>query len=275
MRCFITVSDVLAGRTALVTGANHGIGAATAVALARLGADVGVTYLRLDDEVPDTPPEYTGLRRATGDAVLAEIRSVGSRAVAVERDLAEPDAPRDVFEEVEAALGPVSILVNNASGWRLDTFVASPRDRFGRPTGSVTPESFDAQFLVDARGAALLIAELAHRSRQRGDGWGRIVSLTSGGPHGFPGEVSYGAAKAALENYTMSAATELAELGITANVLYPPVTDTGWITEEVRQHVLRAPGLFGIAEPHEVADVIAWLCTPAADRVTGNTLHLR
>ena len=54
---------------------------------------------------------------------------------------------------------------------------------------------------------------------------------------GFPNEVSYGAAKAALENYTMAAAFELAPLGITANVVHPPVTDTGWVTDEVRRHV--------------------------------------
>lgn len=59
---------------------------------------------------------------------------------------------------------------------------------------------------------------------------GRIVGMSSGGPDAFPEEVSYGAAKAALENYTMSAAYELADLGITANIVHPPVTDTGWIT---------------------------------------------
>ncbi len=66
---------------------------------------------------------------------------------------------------------------------------------------------------------------------------------------GFPGEVSYGAAKAALENFTMSAATELAEFGITANVVYPPVTDTGWVNEAVRAAVAANPVLHHIAQP--------------------------
>jgi 3-oxoacyl-[acyl-carrier protein] reductase len=77
-------------------------------------------------------------------------------------------------------------------------------------------ETFERQFSVDARGAAALIAEFARRHTERGAQWGRIVGLTSGGPNGFPGEVSYGAAKAALENYTMSAAFELGRFGITA-----------------------------------------------------------
>jgi 3-oxoacyl-[acyl-carrier protein] reductase len=98
---------------------------------------------------------------------------------------------------------------------------------------------------------------------------GRIVGLTSGGPQGFPEEVSYGAAKGALERYTLAAATELAEFGITANVVYPPVTDTGWVTDAVRAAVPRG------ATPGEVAEVIAYLCSNAAGLVNGNVIHLR
>jgi 3-oxoacyl-[acyl-carrier protein] reductase len=101
------------------------------------------------------------------------------------------------------------------------------------------------------------------------------VGLTSGGPAGFPGEVSYGAAKAALENYTMSAAVELADLGITANIVYPPVTDTGWVTDDVRRFVAASDDHFHVADPAEVAGVIAWLCTDAAALVTGNIVRLR
>jgi len=139
----------------------------------------------------------------------------------------------------------------------------------------VSAATFDAQFLVDGRGAALLMAEFAARHRGRHGTWGRIVSLTSGGPRGFPGEVSYGAAKAALENYTMSASIELAADGITANVVHPPVTDTGWITEEVRRFVAESDEHVHVADPAEVAGVIAWLCTDAAALVTGNVIRLR
>jgi 3-oxoacyl-[acyl-carrier protein] reductase len=99
--------------------------------------------------------------------------------------------------------------------------------------------------------------------------------LTSGGPLGFPEEVSYGAAKAALENYTMSAAFELAEFGITANMVHPPVTDTGWVTEEVRRAVHDSPEHMQIRQPEKVASVIAWLASPAADLVTANVIRLR
>jgi 3-oxoacyl-[acyl-carrier protein] reductase len=270
-------SRPLAGRVAVVTGANHGIGAATAVALAKLGADVAVSYLRVEtpDDEPGQPSTYGRKRRQDAGAVVTAVESASSRVISIEADLADPAAAARVFDAAEAALGPVSILVNNASGWYQDTFTSSDLDRFGRRTHFVAAATIDAQLLVDARGGALLIAELARRHHERAATWGRIVSLTSGGPGGFPGEVSYGAAKAALENYTMSAASELAPIGITANVIYPPVTATGWVTDAVRQAVAESPDHHHVASPEDVAEVIAWLCTDDARLVSGNVIRLR
>jgi enoyl-ACP reductase-like protein len=83
------------------------------------------------------------------------------------------------------------------------------------------------------------------------------------------------AAKAALENYAMSAALELADFGITSNVIHPPVTDTGWVTEQVRDFVKNSRELFHVATPDEVADVIAYLCSDQAKLITANVIHLR
>jgi 3-oxoacyl-[acyl-carrier protein] reductase len=87
--------------------------------------------------------------------------------------------------------------------------------------------------------------------------------------------VSYGAAKAAQENYTMSAAVELAPLGITANMIHPPVTDTGWVTDAVRDAIAADPALIHVASPAEVAEVIAYLASDAAALITGNVITLR
>jgi 3-oxoacyl-[acyl-carrier protein] reductase len=123
--------------------------------------------------------------------------------------------------------------------------------------------------------AALLIGEFAGRHIGRGATWGRIIGLTSGGKLGFPEEVSYGAAKAAQVNYTMSAALELAEYGITANMVHPPVTDTGWVTDAVRDFVGSSSEHVHVASPAEVADVIAYLASDAAALITANVITLR
>ncbi len=266
----------LEGRVALVTGANHGIGAATACALARCGAAVLLSYLRLDAaRDPGTPAGYGEARAGDATATFASIAEAGGRAHAVEADLADEHSAVRLFDEAESAFGPVEILVNNASGWTPDTFRGDREDRLGRRTRQLSRETFDEIFAVDARGAALLIAEFARRHLARGASWGRIVGLTSGGPGGFPEEVSYGAAKAAQESLTMSAALELAPYGVTANVVHPPVTDTGWVTDVVRSAVGESAELIHVAQPEEVADVICWLASDEARLVTANVIRLR
>src|SRR4051794_37549649 len=200
------------GRVALITGANHGIGAATARLLAAHGARVLISYWRTAEHDVD------------GSAVVEAIRAAGGAAEALAADLRSPEAPARLFDAAERAFGPVEILINNATAGGRDTFKPIATDRFGRGLASVSVASASAPLEVDARGSALLIAEFARRHVARGGTWGRIVGLTSGGPLGFPEEVSYGAAKAALENFHMSAALELADDGITVNVVYPPVT---------------------------------------------------
>ena len=260
----------LSGHVAIVTGANHGIRAATAVALAARGASVLVSYLRLDDAAdPGTPDAYRRNRAKDASAVLEAIAAVGGTGRAAEADLSDPRTPAALFDLAERELGAVDILVNNATGWLADTFKAAAPDRFGRSLTPLSAETFDRLFAVDARGGALMIGEFARRHLERGASWGRIISLTSGAGRGFPEEVSYGAAKAALTDYTLSAGAELASAGVTANVVHPPVTDTGWVTQEVRDAVAH------VAEPSEVADVIAYLCEERAGLISRNILTLR
>jgi 3-oxoacyl-[acyl-carrier protein] reductase len=261
---------------AIVTGANHGIGAATAVALAARGYAVLCSYLRVEDRFdPGIPQNYRDHRAASADKVIAHIRSGGGQAVAVEADLSDPGTPARLFDAAEQQLGPVDILVNNATGWLADTFSQAAGDRLGRSLRPVTADTWRQQFTVDAMAPALLIREFARRHVARGATWGRIVGLTSGGDLGFPEEVSYGAAKAAQVNYTMSAALELAEYGITANMVHPPVTDTGWVTDAVREVVRSSHTLVHVASPAEVAEVIAYLASDAAALITANVITLR
>lgn len=264
----------LSGHVALITGANHGIGAATAQALANCGAAVLLTYLRVTDPV-DLPETYRINRAQDASAVLAAIHASGGRAAALEVDLRAEAAFSQLFDFAEASLGPVDILINNATGWVADTFVPHSVHVTGAGSTLLTAATHAQVFSVDARGGALLMAEFARRHIARGAEWGRIIGLTSGGPLGFPTEVSYGAAKAALENYTMSAAWELAPFGVTANIVYPPVTDTGWVNDAVRENVRNSRDLVHIAMPEEVAAVIAFLVSDFAKLITANVVRLR
>jgi 3-oxoacyl-[acyl-carrier protein] reductase len=264
------------GRVAIVTGANHGIGAAVARQLAAQGVAVVATYLRLGDEFGTHPA--SDQRRGDASHVVQQIQRHGGSAIAIEADLRDEATCFGLFDAAEEHFGPVDVLVNNASGWSwggADTFKTVTVDRLGRSLRRVDASSFDQVMTVDARAAGLLMSEFSRRHVGRRATWGRIIGLTSGGSGGFPEEVSYGAAKAALENLSMSAARELGPVGITVNIVYPPVTDTGWVTEEVRAAVESSTEHFHVALPEDVAEVIALLASDHARLITGSVIHMR
>ena len=272
----MVADGVLGVHTAIVTGANHGIGAATALAFGQRGCAVLCAFLRIDDPPdPGTPQAYREHRKHDAGPVAAQIRAAGGRAIAVEADLSDPASPAALSDAAEAQLGPVGHpgeQRHRLGGRHLHT---EPR----RPAQPV-PAAGQRSELAAAvhrerhgcRPADRRVRPPAHRPR---GGLGRIIGLTSGGGLGFPEEVSYGAAKAAQVNYTMSAALELAPYGITANMVHPPVTDTGWITSKVREAVAASPALVHVATPAEVAEVISYLASDAAALITANVITLR
>lgn len=268
----------LHGRVALVTGGNQGIGAATVRALAAQGAAVFLTYLRLDGADPGVAAtgrtDYAASRARSGDDLAAEIEQAGGRAAAWEADLMDAAVVPELFDRAEAALGPVEILVNNADTWQADTFAAAAGDRFGRGLNAVSARTIDHVFSVNSRAGALLIAEFGRRHQARGANWGRIISLTTGPAAGFAEEVSYGASKNALESFTNAAAAELGRFGVTANLVCPPPTDTGWISAEMAAAFAARGPLYHVGQPPEVAEVIVFLASEQARYVTGQRITI-
>jgi 3-oxoacyl-[acyl-carrier protein] reductase len=238
---------------ALVTGASRrqGIGAAIARALARDGWDVATTFWQAyDARVHGSDPADVGQLRS-------ELEGCGAKTVAVEADLAQIESAASVFDAVERALGPVAGLV-------LSHCESVDSDLLG-----TTVESFDRHFAVNARGTWLLVREMGHRFRGL-PGRGRIVALTSG--H-FVGNVPYGASKAALDRIVLAAAREFAERGITANVVDPGPTDTGWMTDAQREDFTRRSPRGRLGQPEDCANVVRFLCSAEGGWINGQIVH--
>lgn len=279
----------LRGRVALVTGGNHGVGAATARALSAQGASVFVAYLRLpvatgvsEAAEASVPGQafYRARQAKTADWVLARIREEGGRAEAMEADLADPSSVPRIFDEAEAMLGPVEVLVNNAAYCVPDTFVppgrlsADDRSPSGTAMRPLTPEGHDQHFAVNTRAPALTMAELARRHVERGASWGRVVNVSTDGAYVFPGEVSYGASKLALECYSRSAAVEFGPFGITVNTVSLGAVQTGWISPEMEEEISAEYPLGRVGQPKDVADVIVFLASEQARWVRAQTLYV-
>ncbi len=274
----------LDGKVVLVTGANnpYGIGAATAKAFAAQGARVFIHFFRLPNAHSGAeqargpgPAFYQAQQGKTADEVLDAIRQRGGQAAAWEADLSNPENIPQLFDRVETVFGPVDILVNNAASWEGDTFLPSGSEAvMNRFVSTVSAESHDHNFAVNSRAVALMMAEYARRFLRRGATWGRIINVSTDGASAFPGEVSYGASKHAMESYSCAAAIELGPYGITVNVVAPGPVQTGYITSEMEEKLRAEIPLRRVGQPEDIADVIVFLASEQARWVTGQLLYV-
>ncbi len=240
----------LQGQVAVVTGASGGLGAHFVRLLATEGAAVAVTARRLDKV----------------EALAAELEAAGHKAMALRLDVADPDSIGPAFDEIEAALGPISILINNAGvggdGAALDLSV----------------EAFDTTFNVNVRGVYFAAQAAARRMIASGvaeRGQGRIVNIASvAAQTSLPGLSAYCASKAAVTMMTRVMAREWARRGIAVNALGPGyvLTDINadWFDSEGGQAQLKRFPRRRLMQETDLDAALLMLAGPAASAITGS-----
>ena len=246
-----------AGRVALITGGGRGIGAATARLLAKRGAAVALAA-RTEEEVV---------------SVAAQIEALGATALPLVVDVSDEDSVACGFERARAELGPITILVNNAGTPGVPL-----------PVAAMEAAQWRRVFEVNVTGTFLCAREAL--PQMAAENWGRIVNVSSAAArHPLAGMAAYGASKAALDQLTRVLALEGAPYNIVTTGVYPGVVDTR-MQEESRSF---GPGLIGkqlhrmfqgyrdfgmLRPPEHPADLISYLCTPAASRLNGHIIRL-
>jgi 3-oxoacyl-[acyl-carrier protein] reductase len=241
--------STLSGKTALVTGASRGIGRASALALAHVGARVLVHYGR-------------GAKEA--EAVVGEIRKSGGHADATAADLAAPDGPHRLAKEVRAILGD-----------RLDILVANAGTSRAAAIEDHTVEEFDTLFAVNVRAPFFLVQQLLPVLREGSS----IVLVSSLAAHAVVGTLSaYAATKGAVDTLVKHFASALGGRGIRVNAVAPGVVETDMSnftkTDAGRDYTLGIQALKRVAQPDDIARVIAFLASDEARWITGDTIHV-
>ncbi|CAG4890137.1 SDR family oxidoreductase [Paraburkholderia saeva] len=235
-------------KIALVTGASRGIGASIAKRLARDGMTVVVNYSNRVEEA---------------DAVVAEIAAVGGKALAMKADVSSAKSVREMFDAIEAQLGKIDVLVNNAG--------IMPAVK---PLAEHDDDTFDRVFAINLKGSFNTMREAATRLN---DG-GRIVNFsTSVIGLGFPGYAVYGATKAAIETMTNILAKEMRGRNITVNAVAPGPTATDLFltgkSPETIDKLAKAAPLERLGTPDDIAAAVAFLAGPDGAWINGQTLR--
>ena len=239
----------LSGKTALVTGASRGIGRASALALAGMGARVVVHY---------------GSAAKEADAVVAEIRKAGGRADAVGADLAAPDGAHRLAKQVRGIVGD-----------RLDILVANAGISKAAPIEETTVADFDRLFAVNVRAPFFLVQQLLPIL---GNG-SSVVLLSSLAAHASVGTLfAYAATKGAIDTLVKHFASALGGRGIRVNAVAPGAVATDMSnftkTDAGRDFTLGLQTLKRIAQPDDIADVVAFLASDDARWITGDTVRV-
>ncbi|MGH7881351.1 MAG: SDR family NAD(P)-dependent oxidoreductase [Candidatus Dormibacteraceae bacterium] len=267
----------LSGKVAVVTGASRGLGREDALTLARLGADVAITDVLLEDD-PDLAQaaEDSGSVLAQvavsqgwvgAQSAAAEIRQLGRRSMALKMDVTNRAQIAQVLTEIKRELGGIDILINNAA--TLDHTAQLPQQEYAL---------WDRDIAVNLTGAFNCTKEVWPYLVERQ--WGRVIFMSSvAGTMGGFGQASYSASKAGLIGLTKTVALEGGRHGITANAIVPGIirSEAGRAAEQSNPMYdrFRQRTVFKrFGEPADIASTVAFLCSPEAGYITGTAIEV-
>jgi enoyl-[acyl-carrier protein] reductase III len=238
-------------KTALVTGSGRGIGRAIAIQLACQGADVIVNFLK---------------NQAPADETAAEIHKLGRKALVVQANVAKPEDIERLFGVIETEFGGLDIFISNAASG------------FNRPAMAQKIMGWDWTMNVNARSFLFAAQKAVPLMEKRGGGC--MVTISSPGSHRvMPDYIAVGASKAALESLTRYLAVELASKNISVNAVSPGLVETDALkffaslsdTNTIPNAIANTPA-GRLVQPEDIANVVSFLCTPAAAMIRGQVI---
>ena len=239
----------LTGKVALVTGASRGIGQATAIDLAKAGADIVVNFIG---------------NEAVAQETVEAIEALGRKAIKIKADVGNAEDVQAMVDEAVAAFGHIDILVNNA-GITRDGLLIRMKDS---DWDDVLNINLKGVYLVTKAVAKLMIKQRA----------GRIINMTSvSGVTGNVGQANYAAAKAGVIGFTKTCAKELAARGITVNAVAPGFIETAMtdvLPEKIKEGIAATVPFGRMGQPEEIASVVTFLASDFASYITGQVLNV-
>ncbi|MCY3550810.1 MAG: SDR family oxidoreductase [Candidatus Poribacteria bacterium] len=280
------IDPKLSSKVALITGANHGIGAATALALGKQGVKIFASFFRPSCQYSEAELKraekagiggdtyYRAMQQKPISQLVDEFRGTGMTISVLEVDLADETNISKLFDVCEEELGPVDILINNHTHCVLETFDPEQISTDGSGVFLSTAANIDAHFVINSRAYALMMQAYLNQYLENGLSWGRIVNTSTDAAHCHPLNISYAASKHAIESYSRSAACELGKYGITVNVIAPGPVQTGYIVPADEKTIAKSTPLGRVGTPEDVADVTVFLCSEQARWLTGQLLYV-
>ena len=239
----------LTGKVALVTGASRGIGQATAIELAKAGADVVVNFIG---------------NEAVAQETVEKIEALGRKAIKIKANVGDADDVQAMVDEAIATFGHIDILVNNA-GITRDGLLIRMKD-----------SDWDEVLNINLKGVYLVtkaVAKLMVKQRA-----GRIINMSSvSGVTGNVGQANYAAAKAGVIGFTKTCAKELAARGITVNAVAPGFIETAMtdvLPEKIKEGIAATVPFGRMGQPEEIASVVTFLASDFASYITGQVLNV-